>query len=136
MRQNLLLLLLLVVTFVQAQQKLYVRGYVLDDNKQAVEFANIAIEGTPMGTASNDKGYYELAFTPADSITLLFSCIGYETVKRTIVTKNQQAFLLNVVMPINPSELEDVEVRAYKPQHSSMQIVDTDKLKVDRKSVV
>ena len=129
MRQNLLLLLLLVVTFVQAQQKLYVRGYVLDDNKQAVEFANIAIEGTPMGTASNDKGYYELAFTPADSITLLFSCIGYETVKRTIVTKNQQAFLLNVVMPINPSELEDVEVRAYKRQNSSMQIVDTDKLK-------
>ena len=129
MRQHLLLLLLFSCSLIGAQQKVYVRGYVLDEKKHPVEFANVAIEGTVMGTASNEQGYYELGVNLCDSFTIVYSCIGYESVKRTIVPKSERSFIVNVNLPFNAEELAELEVRAYKRQTTTMQTIDTDKLK-------
>ena len=41
-------------------QKVYVRGYVLNEEKRAVEFATVQIKETAMGTITNEKGYFEM----------------------------------------------------------------------------
>ena len=123
------LLLLLLVLPLQAQQKLYIRGYVLDENKNAIEFANILEQGTDNGTATNESGYYELAVTPQDSITLIFSCIGYMPLHRTIYPKQEKAINLVAYMESNPEELADVEVKAFKRQTGTMQSIDIGKQK-------
>ncbi|MFT6815141.1 MAG: hypothetical protein ACJAZ3_001041 [Sphingobacteriales bacterium] len=65
------------LTFSQKYGKIY--GVVKDDNGKPVEAANVAIRGLAGGTATNEKGFYEL-LVPADTlINVVFSFIGYET---------------------------------------------------------
>ena len=72
MRYKLLILLMLFAAVISAQ-KVYVRGYVLNENKRAVEFATVQIKETASGTITNEKGYFELSFQRQDSITMQFS---------------------------------------------------------------
>src|SRR5690606_2600340 len=46
--------------------------------------ANVAIQGTSIGTASDVDGRYTIRRVPAGSHVLVFSYIGYETIERPI----------------------------------------------------
>ena len=52
-------------------QKVYVRGYVLDEHGRGIETATVQTKtsnGETGGTITNDKGYYEVSMSLADSI--------------------------------------------------------------------
>ncbi|HPH72802.1 MAG TPA: carboxypeptidase-like regulatory domain-containing protein, partial [Paludibacteraceae bacterium] len=83
MKPHLIIIALFFSLICQAQSKFYVRGYVMDESKRAIDLANISEKGTTNGCSSNENGFYELALTPADSFTIVFSCIGYESIERT-----------------------------------------------------
>ena len=84
MKHLYLYILLLISQFSIAQ----IRGTVTDANNEPIPFVNIIIEGTYIGTASNEHGKYELNYTNSKNITLIFQSLGYKTQKQQIVISN------------------------------------------------
>ncbi|MFW6326937.1 MAG: TonB-dependent receptor [Bacteroidota bacterium] len=54
-----------------------VKGYVYDQLNRPLQFVNISIPDTSIGTVSNSKGYYELNLPPEKDLRINFSYIGY-----------------------------------------------------------
>ncbi|MGM9825073.1 MAG: carboxypeptidase-like regulatory domain-containing protein [Paludibacteraceae bacterium] len=110
-----------------------VYGYVVDSDNRGIELANVYETGpTPSlptregenGTTTNKNGYYELILMePRDTITLVFSMVGYTTVYQRIVSP-QEVLNVNVEMATSEEWLEEVEVRGVKRQTTMMDHID------------
>ena len=125
-------LLLILIAFccaTAAQQKVYIRGYVLDEEKRAVPFATVSAKGTVYGSVTNDVGYYELSFPLTDSVTVAASCVGYEPYEETFPIGSDRAFNLNIRLKSSVEALNDVEVSGMKRQTSTMTTLDSEMLK-------
>lgn len=59
-------------------------GTITDKKNTPVPFVNILIENTYKGTTSNDDGYYELNITEPKTYTLIYTFIGFKTVKKKV----------------------------------------------------
>ena len=98
-------------------------GYVLGTDNRGVELANIYVEGTTIGTSTNQNGYYDLTVEQLDTIVLVYSMIGYETIRQQIYTTNQ-VLGVNVVLPTNEEMLSEVTVRGIQRQTGTMERTD------------
>lgn len=98
-------------------------GYVLDEDNRGIELANAYVEGTTIGTTTNKNGYYDLQTEFADSITLVYSMLGYQTIRQTINT-TRDVLQVNVVLPANSEELGEIEVKAVQRQTGQMDQID------------
>lgn len=109
MKLNLLGLLLFVVTIMKAQS-FTVNGTLTDGSGEVLIGANIYIPALDQGTTTNSYGYYSIELATKDSISILFSYVGYQAmIKKLLLSKD---LLLNVeLMPI-ASELEEIVVKA------------------------
>ncbi|MDR3327837.1 MAG: carboxypeptidase-like regulatory domain-containing protein [Prevotellaceae bacterium] len=124
-------LVLLISGFCFAQQSLYIRGYVLDNSRQGLEFIAVTLQSTLQSTLTNDKGYYELSANVKDSaVTLIFSGMGYKTEFRKIRQTNDKSLNLNVVMRPDTTMLKPLDVSALQKQKDMMVVVETDLLKL------
>ncbi len=112
-----------------AQGRLFVRGYILDEKKDAITYASVQVKGEAIGSISNESGFYEIIFPRQDSVTLVFSCLGYETVERSFVPTSDQAYNMLITMHSTSEVLGEVEVKAQNRQTSSMIAIDSDQLK-------
>ncbi|MCQ2348758.1 MAG: TonB-dependent receptor [Paludibacteraceae bacterium] len=104
-----------------------VYGYVLDEQNVGIELANVYVEGTTNGTATNKNGYYSLQIDMSDTVYLSFSMIGYTTIRQQLMT-TQDVLNINVVLPPDVELLQEVEVRGIQKQtdmmdHTSAEIV-------------
>lgn len=79
-KQLLCLLLIAFTTLVSAQ----IRGNITDQNNEPLPFVNILIENTYKGTTSNDDGYYELNISAPKTYTIVYSYLGYKTIKKEV----------------------------------------------------
>ena len=78
------MLFFLTVTTVYAQKRVKVTGYVRDADGNPLELVNILVKNTLNGTMTNEKGFYSLNVTPGDSVTFIYSCLGYNKAERII----------------------------------------------------
>ena len=74
-----------------------VGGTVVDENGEPVELATVRIEGTAIGTVSNLKGRYSLKFASRDRVTIIYSMIGYNLRKRTLVRSQRYISIHNLL---------------------------------------
>lgn len=66
-------------------RKVHIRGYVLDRGREPIALATVRIKGEAIGVVTTLKGAYDLELTPRqDSLTIVYSCIGYQSVERTL----------------------------------------------------
>ncbi len=114
--------LLLCAYLAHAQQELVIAGMVLNvKNSEPIPFANIGIEGTAIGTVSNNQGSYELHFDKKhlrDGV-LVVSCVGYgayrvpltsiRTPQKHFIELNPKAYLLSSIT-VRPRELSAYEI--------------------------
>ena len=86
--KNLFYIVFLYLTFLNTQllsNNSTISGYVVDRNSNLpLVGANIFFEGTSIGSASNDKGFYELKNIKIGSYIIKVSYIGYKTFLDTI----------------------------------------------------
>ena len=61
-----------------------IKGRVTDTNQQPVVGANIYIEDTYDGTASNADGFFEFQTTEDGRKILVFSAVGFQDIKKNI----------------------------------------------------
>lgn len=100
-----------------------IHGKVIDGDKEPIEFATVRVAGTAIGTTTGLKGEYELTASSADTIKIVFSCLGYKEISRQLVgAKGDVA--LNVQMFKTVKELTEVEVNEVRKQTGSMEQID------------
>jgi hypothetical protein len=60
-----------------------IRGRVVDTKRRPVAGANVLVKGTPLGTITDEKGYFQLS-TTYDNVTLLIALDGKRPVERKV----------------------------------------------------
>lgn len=89
---------------------------------EPLEFVQVSIKGTAIGTFSGLDGSYSLSAPQADTITVVFHCIGYHDITRRIID-SQGSVTLNVKM-LPSTQLAEVEVSEFRKQTDGMQRID------------
>lgn len=125
---RILLSLVLSAVALTAAAQVKIRGKITDPENNPVEFATVRIAGTAIGATSGLEGEFSLACPPADTITVIFSCIGFREEKRRLIDASGDV-TLNVRLPYSTEMLQQVEVVELKKQTGSMTSVDVAGLK-------
>ena len=132
MKTNILTVLLslfFLVSLSAQGHKVRVYGYVIDSNNRAIENVSVFFEGKNNGTTTNRNGYYDLNISFTDSVTIVYSHLGYQTIKHTILP-NQRVVQITVEMPVKVKELAEVNVTSIRRQTSTMETLDPSKYKL------
>lgn len=123
------LIVLLVGIIPAAAQSVKISGKIIDQEDKPIEFATVRIGGTAVGTNTNLEGGYMLSIAPRDTLELIFTAIGYRSVKRTLVDAKGD-ITLNVKMLPEDHMLDEVQIQGYRPNSQGMQNIDVENLKV------
>lgn len=120
----LLLALVLIVTTVSATAApVKLQGLVTDENNEPMEFVSVHISGTALGATTGLDGRYQLNLPAADTVKVVFSCIGYEDSRRTLL-KPEGEVTVNVKMQPKSYELNGLEVTDIQRQTGQLMRID------------
>ena len=109
-RRLLFILTFTCLTLIAMGQQGSIKGY-LKSGEIPIEFANVGLLGTTLGSVSKTDGSFEINNVPIGSYTLVVSMVGYETIKREITINDSQVNLsLDFELMEAISELEDIVV--------------------------
>lgn len=93
-------------------KKRMLTGIVRDEKKQPLPGVTVRLDSTTVGTATNEKGMFQLLL-PVDQGTLILSFVGFKTERVKFNTKTDT---LHITMKEDVSDLNEVVVRAYGSQ--------------------
>ena len=123
------LLFILFSTNAFGQKHVKITGYVRDADGSPLELVLVQIKNTLNGAMTNEKGYYSLTTSPGDSVSVIFSCLGYNKAER-ILPSVQQDMRLNVQMNYTSIDLGEVVATAIRKQTSTLETLDADRVKL------
>lgn len=106
-----------------AQVKIH--GKITDEKNEALEFVSVHVRGTAIGATSGLDGTYSLTAPAADTIRVVFSCIGYHEVTRRVIGAKDET-TLNVKMEPVTITLEGITITDYQKQTGTVQTINTD----------
>lgn len=104
-----IVILLLTISQLLAQQKTKISGKVVDENDQPLQSVSVQILNKQKGTITDKNGVFVIDVTPKKPIALVFSFNGYQTV--------QKNFLLNI------GEVETVLIKLERASATQLQEV-------------
>lgn len=107
-----------------------IRGKVTQETNEPLEFVTVRVQGSAIGTMTSLEGFYQLSAPKADTIRLVFSCIGYEDATRRLISPSDSV-TVNVKMTPKAVVLGGVEVTDFKKQTGSMQSVNIDNYRLN-----
>src|SRR5476651_1699738 len=104
-----LLLLLMLVSNIYAQQAIRINGKVIDgSDQQPLHAVSISIDRKGVGTSTNSAGLFALIIPSANlNDTLKISCIGFKTQRLPITSIRNE---LSIVLEKNNTELKEVSI--------------------------
>src|SRR5690554_443185 len=108
MKNSLLIIsILLLIPFLCFSQKSSFQGKVIDEKtKEAIPFVNIGVENKPLGTITDDRGFFSISNIKTDN-NLVFSCIGY---KSKILSFDELSKIKVISLTPQPRELSEVTI--------------------------
>ncbi|MDR3268996.1 MAG: TonB-dependent receptor [Tannerella sp.] len=109
--------------------RIKISGNVRDADGNPLDLVAVQVKNTLIGTMTNEEGFYSLPVAPGDSLTLLFSCLGYNKAER-IIPRVSQNMRVNVQMNYTSLELGEVNVTAMQRQTTTMETIDANRLKL------
>ncbi len=120
-------LLLLVLTFGSTfSQEILISGRVIDISTQApLENVEIQIEGSTRGVVTDVNGRFTLTGINEKEVTLIFSYLGYQTIRQTFKTIQP---VTDVSIVLNPSieQLEEVQIMGISLKNNAFRTEDVD----------
>lgn len=125
MRISLLLLSLTTALWLVAADNVRISGRVIDNEDKPVEFGTVRIGGTSIGTNTDLDGKYTLSVAQADTIDVIFTCMGFRPVNRKLLAPSGEV-TLNIRMYPESSDLEEIEVVGFRNNINGMQNFDAD----------
>lgn len=114
----LIFVLLILAGFQSIAQKTIVRGKVTSARtNEVIEFANILLVGTTVGTQSDLNGAYALELAPG-TVTLKASFVGFAPESKTItINGSQKVIILNFRLQPQQKNLSEVTVRGKRERY-------------------
>lgn len=103
-----------------AANSVKISGLVTDENNEPMEFASVRIDGTAIGATTGLDGKYVISAPAADTIRVVFSCIGYEDSRRKLVNPDANV-TLNVKLQPKNYQLQGVEITEIAKQTNTIQ---------------
>ena len=120
--------MLIAFTIQASAQTFTLKGRVIDEDNNPIEFASVSCLSQGKATVTSLKGEYHLTLHSADSVVIRFSMLGYRT--KTRVLKNPKGpQTLQVVLTGSSKSLDEVQVTGQKIQSGQMQELSTKQLK-------
>lgn len=111
------------------QKRCRIFGAIKDEKGSPIELASVRIQGQPSTTLSNLNGSYSIYCTSHDTITVVYSMIGYETRKRSIYNP-QDSVRIDVILPSFDASLGEAVVTGQQIQTGTMQKITPKDLKL------
>ena len=110
-KKLILFLMLIVLSRNILAQKITLSGYIKDaQTKESLIGATVFSTNYKNGAASNEYGFYSITISPADTIGLVISYLGYKAQAKKITTNKNMR--LDILLESNSSELEEVVISA------------------------
>ncbi len=107
-----------------SQEYCLIHGSITDKQNKPVDFANISILNTTLGTSTDKNGYYELKVSGYDSITLVFSCVGYSPIQKKLILSKNQQIEVNQKLDIHIKFLDAVNIEDQREKSPGLQRLD------------
>ena len=106
-------LLLLLPGTSRAQNRGSISGFVRDvEAGETLLLANVVLEGTGFGSATNDAGYYTLTGLPAGEFVLRVSFVGYTVFRQTLALGTDEHVRRDIELIPEDLYLDNVTVEA------------------------
>ena len=118
-----------IFTITAQKNNVRIYGYVIDENNRGVEGAGVYFENTGKGTTTNRNGYYDLNIQTTDSVSIIYSHVGYETIRHVFLPR-QQVVQITVELPTATQELRALDVTVSRRNTSNMETIDPGKYKL------
>ena len=110
--KNYLVLFLLSISTIFAQ-KGSIKGIVTDlDNSDPLIGANIVIDGTTMGAATDIQGAYLISSVPAGEHLLKITYIGYEIKEQSVTVNADEELIVDVILASKTIQMQTYVVTA------------------------
>ncbi len=108
----------------QGQEKITISGYLTDiTSGEALLFGNISIKNTTIGGNSNEYGFYSLDIPKGETVTIIFSYLGYNNVEMDL---NETApRTINVKLDPEGTILNEIEIVAKKSNSQREEVSST-----------
>lgn len=105
-------------------QRATVEGYLRTPEGNTLEFVNLALEGTPSGTTTDESGFFRLTVPGNETITLRISHLGFNP--KTVSLKLEADEIRHIEITLEPiyTYLPDIEV-------TDKQVLRTDITRID-----
>lgn len=129
MRIFITLLCLLIMTAGNAQSFVKISGIVSNSEGEPIEIAHVRLKSGVIGTLTDFKGRYELTVPTADTVVIVYSCLGYHKVTRRLNSPKDKV-TLNVQLTSNAEALGEVEITATRMQTNTLEKIDVSKSKL------
>lgn len=98
-----------------AQSDAHITGHVLDaQSKEHLPFVNVQIEGTSIGCLTDESGHFYLRNLPEGHLVVVFSMMGYETIKKDVVLHKDTLVEMNISIQETSFIVDNVVVTANK----------------------
>lgn len=112
----------------KAQESGIIYGTLVDSLNKPVDLANIALLGTPSGTMTNERGYFELTIPANKTFTLIISCIGYKTENIAVKVAPSERYRQDLKLKTDIKSLREVSVSARQERASTFTRIDVEDL--------
>ena len=114
--------------FGQDDKRVKIFGNVRDADGSPVELVNVRVKGSILGTATGANGYYSLSVNKGDSVTLIFTCLGYNKAER-IIPEVSQDMRINVKMSYMTFGIDEVVITSHRNQTDMMESLDAGRVR-------
>lgn len=115
-------ILLLVTMFAIALQAQTIKGVLTDNGTgEAIPFANVVLDGTKYGNATDINGFYLINKMPEGTYKLRVRYVGYEEYTEEITLKKGQTVVRNIVLKPQAKTLAAVSVKDNRIEERKLQ---------------
>ena len=104
---------------INAQTRTRIYGMVKDEAGKGIELATVRLQGTASMVMTNLKGQYNIYCNMGDSVTVVFSQLGHQTRKKTLIAFGDSMRVDVVLPPYNQTD-ETAVVKGMGIQSGSM----------------
>jgi hypothetical protein len=101
-----------------SQVSTLINGKIISEKNEALAGVSVKIEGSDKGVSSDVEGRFTVSSGAAQTVTLIFSAVGYKT--KTLASAKPGADEVLVVLETEKKQLEGVTVKASSPRKESV----------------
>lgn len=95
-----------------------ISGFVRDSGtNEAINDANVTIENTKLGSATNINGYFVISNVPQGKITLSATILGYKPFRKELILRNDESKRIEIKLDQEVFELESMQIEVETEEH-------------------